>query len=193
MNLWFRMLWMFLTVRQRGAAGLFDTTRLRMTVLPNDLDFNGHVNNGRYLTLADVARMDFVLRTGCARVAWRLRARPVVGDALAKFRRDLRPFQRYEIETRLLAWDEKWVFVEHRFVRGGRVLGVVLMRGVFVAPAGPVTPAALLEALGETRRSPPLPDWVREWSNSCDRLSEVLRAEESLAGVVHAGQAAADD
>ncbi|MES2739359.1 MAG: thioesterase family protein [Pseudomonadota bacterium] len=193
MNLLFRMLWMFITVRWRGAAGLFDTTRLRMMVLPNDLDFNGHVNNGRYLTLADVARMDFVVRTGCARVALRLRAHPVVGDALAKFRRDLRPFQRYQIETRLLAWDEKWVFVEHRFVRRKRVLGVVLMRGVFVAPAGPLTPTALLAAMGETRASPPLPEWVRQWSQSCDRLSEVLRAEESLAGVVHAGRAASAD
>lgn len=158
MNLWFRLIWMLLTVRWRARAGVLDSTVLRMTVLPNDLDFNGHVNNGRYLTLADVARMDFVLRTGAARVALGLRARPIVGDAMAKFRRDLRPFERYDIVTRMLGWDEKWSFMEHRFVRQGRVLGVVVMRGLFVAPGGPVTPAALAAALKADPVSPPVPD-----------------------------------
>jgi acyl-CoA thioesterase FadM len=186
MNLWFRLIWMLLTVRWRARAGALDTTTLRMTVLPNDLDFNGHVNNGRYLTLADVARMDFVLRSGAARVALGLRARPIVGDAMAKFRRDLRLFERYDIETRMLGWDEKWSFMEHRFVRHGRVLGVVVMRGLFVAPDGPVTPAALAYALKVDAQSPPMPAWIMNWSRSCDQLSETLRAEESLAGIVHA-------
>lgn len=186
MNLWFRLIWMLLTVRWRKRAGVLDVTTLRMTVLPNDLDFNGHVNNGRYLTLADVARMDFVLRSGAARVALGLRARPIVGDAMAKFRRDLRLFERYDIETRMLGWDEKWSFMEHRFVRQGRVLGVVVMRGLFVAPDGPVTPATLVAAMQLDPVSPPLPAWVRNWSASCDSLSDTLRAEEAQAGIDHA-------
>lgn len=189
-NLWFRLIWMLLTVRWRTRAGALDTTRLRMTVLPNDLDFNGHVNNGRYLTLADVARMDYVLRTGAAKVALALRARPIVGDAMAKFRRDLKPFQRYTIETRMLGWDEKWSFVEHRFVRHGRVLGVVLMRGLFLGPDGPLAPAALAAAMRIDPVSPPLPDWVLEWQRSCEALSASLRAEEVLAGIVHGARAA---
>jgi acyl-CoA thioesterase FadM len=185
MNLWFRLIWMLLTVRWRAKAGVMDATRLRMTVLPNDLDFNGHVNNGRYLTLADVARMDFVLRTGTARVALAMRARPIVGDAMAKFRRDLRPFQRYDIETRMLGWNEKWSFMEHRFVRDGRVLGVVVMRGLFVAPGGPVTPAQLADALRIDPVSPPLPAWVLAWHQSCEQLSDAVRAEEAETGIVH--------
>ncbi|NRR29477.1 thioesterase family protein [Oxalobacteraceae bacterium] len=182
MNLWLRLIWMLLTLRWRKRAGVMDTTSLGMTVLPNDLDFNGHVNNGRYLTLADVARMDFVLRTGMASIAFGLKARPIVGDAMAKFRRDLKPFQRYTIETRMLGWDEKWAFVEHRFVRGGRVLGVVLMRGLFLAPSGPLAPAMLVKAMRIEHPSPTLPEWVLEWNRSCDALSQVLRAEEAEIG-----------
>ena len=37
--------------------------------MPNDLDFNGHVTNGRYFTLADLGRLDFAIRTGSARIA----------------------------------------------------------------------------------------------------------------------------
>lgn len=181
MNLWLRLLWMLSTWRRRGRAGMFDTTRLTLRVLPNDLDFNGHVNNGRYFTLADIGRMDFVLRTGTAKVALKHKALPIVGDAMAKFRKDLKVFERYEMQTRVLGWDDKWVFMEHRFVRGGRVAGVVVMRGLFRAASGVLTPAFLLGEMGVTSASPDLPAWLREWNASCDSLEAVMREEEKRA------------
>lgn len=178
MNLWIRFLYVIVRAWLGRRAGLFDTTALRLTVLPNDLDVNAHINNGRWLTLADLGRLDYIVRTGSARVAIKRRARPIVGDAAAKFRRGLRAFERYEIRTRLLGWDEKWTFMEHRFVRRGRVAGVVVMRGVFQAQDGLMTPAEFARAFGVPERSPPLPAWVESWSRSCDALSVDLRAEE---------------
>lgn len=180
MNLWLRLIWMLLTVWRRRQVSLLETSSLRMTVMPNDLDFNGHVNNGRFLTLADVGRMDFVLRSGAAKAAFRMRALPIVGDALAKFRRDLKLLERFEIHTRLIGWDDKWTFMEHRFQRHGRVLGVVVIRGLFKGPQGPIPPAAFLAAMQLEAQSPALPAWVLEWSRSCDTLSQALRAEEQI-------------
>jgi acyl-CoA thioesterase FadM len=181
MNLWFRLIWMLLTVRWRSKVSIFETTELTMTVLPTDLDFNVHVNNGRYLTLADVARMDYVLRTGSAKVALALRARPIVGDAVAKFRRDLKPFQRFTVASRTLGWNERWNFLEHRFIRHGRVVGVVVIRGMFVNKDGPLAPPVLARHLGVEDASPELPEWIVQWSASCDKLSEQIRMEEAEA------------
>lgn len=181
MNLWFRLIWMLITVRWRKPASLFDTTTLSMRVWLNDLDANGHMNNGRYLTLADIGRIDYVLRTGSVKVAFARRARPIVGDVLAKFRRDLKPFERFEIQTRLLGWEGKWIFIEHRFVRHQRVAGIVVMRGLFRNAAGPVDPAVFLDALNSTRESPILPAWVREWHHGLDALTAALRIEEASA------------
>ena len=178
MNLWFRLVWMLLTLRRRGRAGVFDTTVLRMRVWPNDLDFNGHMTNGRYFTVADVGRMDYVLRTGSLKVALQHRAKPIVADATARFRRELKPLQRFELHTRLLGWDDKWTFMEHRFVCDGRVAGVVVMRGVFVAKSGPVPPGVFSQALGVNPQSPPLPQHLVEWSQSCDLLADAIRDEE---------------
>lgn len=178
MNLWFRLIWMLLTARLRGPIQLFDTAVLRLRVLPNDLDLNGHVNNGRYFTLADLGRLDFVIRTGAARVAIANRAIPVIGDAVAKFRKDLKPFQRYDLQTRLLGWDDKWTFVEQRFVSGGRVAGVVVVRGLFRSAAGPIRPSTFLAGLSKNVASPSLPDWALAWHRSCDALGEALREEE---------------
>ncbi len=181
MNLWLRLIWMLLTVWRRRQVSILDSSTLSMSVMPNDLDFNGHVNNGRFLTLADVGRMDFVLRSGAAKAAFRMRALPIVGDSLAKFRRDLKLFERFEIQTRLLGWDNKWTFMEHRFLRHDRVLGVVVIRGLFKGPQGPIAPGDFLAAMRLPAASPALPDWVTDWSRSCDALSQSLRAEEQSA------------
>jgi acyl-CoA thioesterase FadM len=161
---------------------LLATTRVRLRVWPNDLDVNLHVNNGRYLALADIGRMHWFVRTGALAVARRQNAFPVVGDAIAKFRRDLKVFQAFEIHTRLLGWDHKWGFIEHRFVRNHRVIGVVAIRGVFKTPGGSLDPETLLTGLAHAGSTPQLPEWTNCFQRSSELLSETLRAEESVKG-----------
>jgi acyl-CoA thioesterase FadM len=175
---WIRLLRVGIAVAGAPRIGVLATTRIRMRVWPNDLDLNLHVNNGRYLALADLARMDWFVRSGALAVARRERAFPLIGDAIAKFRRDLKLFQKFEIQTRMLGWDERWGFLEHRFVRGGRVLGVVCVRGVFKGRSGLIEPQFFLSTVGADSASPPLPQWVVEWNTSCESLSTVLRSEE---------------
>lgn len=178
MNLWFRLLLMMIRRPWRKPVTGLETTVITMRVWPLDLDFNRHVTNGRYFTLADVGRMDFVLRSGAFRAAFRHKAIPVVGDVSGKFRRELKLFQRFEVHTRMLGWDEKWSFVEHRFWKDGRIIAVVVMRGLFRSRSGTVTPSELAKTLGLEEESPPLPQWLCEWSASCDRLGALLREAE---------------
>ncbi|MCB2386225.1 thioesterase family protein [Thalassolituus alkanivorans] len=178
MNLWFRLLLMLLRRPWRKPVGGLDTTVVKMRVWPLDLDFNRHVTNGRYFTMADVGRMDYVLRSGAYKVALRHKAFPVVGDVWGKFRRELRLFEAFEIHSRMLGWDDKWVFVEHRFMRKERVIGVVMMRGLFRSAKGLVDPQEFIAEMNLAPQSPPLPDWLSAWSESCDGMSSQLRDEE---------------
>ncbi len=179
MNLWLRLIGLLLTSFFKGRADLSDTTRLRLTVWPSDLDLNLHVNNGRYFTMADLGRTDFVVRTGLTQFILKNRARPVVGDAMAKFRKDLKLFQRFTLETRLLGWNEKWFFIEHRFVRHGRVVGTVVMRGLFVGLAGTIKPAEIVDSLGMASERPQLPEWVVQWNGTCEGVAARIREEEA--------------
>ncbi|PIQ42090.1 MAG: thioesterase [Thalassolituus sp. CG17_big_fil_post_rev_8_21_14_2_50_53_8] len=178
MNLWFRLLLILLRRPWRKPVGGLDTTVVKMRVWPLDLDFNRHVTNGRYFTMADVGRMDYVLRSGAYKVALRHKAFPVVGDVWGKFRRELRLFEAFEIHSRMLGWDDKWVFVEHRFMRKERVIGVVIMRGLFRSAKGLVDPQEFIAEMNLAPQSPPLPDWLSAWSESCDGMSSQLRDEE---------------
>ncbi|AOE61193.1 thioesterase family protein [Pseudomonas corrugata] len=178
MNLWFRLLLMLFRRPWRKPMAPLETTVVRMRVWPLDLDFNRHVTNGRYFTLADVGRMDYVLRSGAYKVALSNRAVPIVGDVWGKFRRELKLFEAFEVHTRMLGWDEKWSFMEHRFMSRGRVVGVVVMRGLFRSAKGTIAPAEFIRALGLDEQPPAMPDWLSAWSRSCDDLSLELRLEE---------------
>jgi acyl-CoA thioesterase FadM len=162
---------------------LLETSRVRLRAWPNDLDLNLHVNNGRYLSLADLGRLDWFVRTGVFQLARQHNAVPVIGDAIAKFRRELKAWQTFEIHTRMAGWDERWGFIEHRFVRQGRVIGVVAIRGVFRGPNGSLTPGELMAGLGVSMTSPSLPAWIREWHAGCESLTQTLRSEEAERGV----------
>ena len=76
MNLYLRLLWLLWHMRGMATRGLFDESRLNFRVLPNDLDINGHMNNGRYLTLIDLMLVEYFVRIGFAAVMLKRGWRP---------------------------------------------------------------------------------------------------------------------
>jgi acyl-CoA thioesterase FadM len=180
---WLRLARVGFGLISKSKVDLLATTSVHFRVWPNDLDFNVHVNNGRYLALADIGRIHWFVLTGVLGVARQHKAFPIIGDAIAKFRQDLKLFERFEIHTRLIGWDRKWGFLEHRFVRKDRVIGVVAIRGVFKGPGGPLDPGLLLAGVAHLAPSPDLPEWANRFHQGGNLLSELLREEERSQGV----------
>eukprot|EP00913_Durusdinium_trenchii_P027013 g25348.t1 len=120
MNLWLRLFWLIATAWRRpplilpGAA-----SRLRFRVWPHDVDTSLHMNNGRYWTLMDLGRADLVIRSGLWRPVLKNGWTPVVSAGKIRFRRELRPFKAFDLETRLMFWDETRFVIEHRFLEHG--------------------------------------------------------------------------
>ncbi|MGE3247613.1 MAG: thioesterase family protein [Beijerinckiaceae bacterium] len=117
MNLWLRILLLLLATPFRPKLKPpFDVSRLTFRVWPNDLDTNLHMNNGRYLTVMDLGRLDLTLRMGLAGHARRNGWMPILSAANVLFRRELRPFQKYVLETRILWWSQTHFVMEHRML-----------------------------------------------------------------------------
>src|SRR5215475_11121393 len=180
---WLRLFAVGLSLIGKSKVDLLATTRVRLRVWPNDLDYNLHVNNGRYLALAQISGAYWFVRTGSMGIARQHKAFPVIGDELAKFRHDLKVFQTFEIHTRVIGWDSKWVFFEHRFVRKDRVVGVIAGRAVLKAQSGPIDPQVVSPELGHRAPSPELPAWVKCFDQSTELLSELIRDEERSKGL----------
>jgi acyl-CoA thioesterase FadM len=177
MVMMFRFLGTWLSHRRRGPLDVLGTSILHMRVWPNDLDLNIHMNNGRYFSAADIGRLDWWLRTGVWRTTLARGWGPVAGDVAGRFSRSLAPFQRFELHSRLLCWDEKWLFTEHRFISRGQVTAVIVVRYLFRSSTAQQSPASVLALVGHTDPSPPLPDWVRDWHTAQNELTASLKAE----------------
>ena len=179
MNLLFRLfktlaLWILAPSR----LGLLEESVVRYRVWPNDLDTNFHMNNGRYMTLMDLGRLDLLLRNGSIRHLLGRRWYPVLASCLIRFRRPLNLFQRFEIRTRIVAWDEKWIYLEQRMLRGGDLVLHAYLKGVFVARAGGSVPITrLLELMGKREAPPPMPPGLAAWIEAEGKAAREARGE----------------
>jgi len=143
--------------------GLLDTSVLRLRVWPTDMDFNLHLNDGRYVSIAGVGRVDLMSRTGLLRPAMRRRWYPVVGATIIRYRREIKSFEKFTLHSRIAGWDEKWFYFEHRFEKEGTVAAIAYARGVMRTREGAVPSNDVLALIGYHAPSPDLPDAVRRW------------------------------
>jgi acyl-CoA thioesterase FadM len=166
------MISVLINAARRGGLGLLEDSTVPLRVWPTDVDTQGHMNNGRYLSLMDLGRTDLAVRTGLLRLWVSHRWRPLVGGAWVRYRKPLAPLDRYTLHTRLACWDDKWLYYEHRFERHGEVYASAWVKGLVRGRAGNIRPAEMLAALGVFSPSPPLPPAVVTW-NEADRLARV--------------------
>lgn len=97
---------------------ILETTTVGGLCLTNDIDWLlYHMNNARYLRELDFARVDFYERTDLYRTIKRKGGSVFQGAATIRYRRFIRPYHRFHIQSRIIYWDDQSVYMEHRFVR----------------------------------------------------------------------------
>lgn len=140
-------------------------------MLPTDLDANLHMNNGRYLSIMDLGRLDLTVRNGLLRATLGRGWRPVVGSIVIRYRRSLDPLQRYDLRTRAVCWDEKWIYLEQRFERDGELAAIGLVKALFIGKGGTVPTRDVFATVGFAGDSPPMPEAIELWRRSEASLS----------------------
>ncbi|WP_082813042.1 acyl-CoA thioesterase [Cellulomonas timonensis] len=152
----------------------FDEYRTPMRVMPNDLDLLRHMNNGVFFTLLDIGRVDLLVRSGAQRAVSQEGWYPVVVGESMRFRRSLVLWERFEIVTRVLGWDERVVYLEQRFERRARGGGSEVVAEAWIVArflrraGGPVPSTDVAAAFGLDGPSPAVPEPVLAWSRALD-------------------------
>ena len=166
MNRLLRLWWVLWRARRGTALAPTDVSRVPFRVLPNDLDVQKHMNNGVYLSLMDLGRIDLMVRSG---VWGELTARgyyPVIVSSTITYRRSLELWQTYELETRMVGIDDIAGYVEQRFVRDGEICARAVIKARFLKKSGGIVPIPeLAELFGLDPVNHPLPAWLAEWSD----------------------------
>lgn len=162
-----RLLILLFTSRGRSRLHVLDTCVTPFRVWLNDLDVLLHMNNGRYFTILDLARVDLMMRSGLWQQLKAQRWYPVVTLETMRFHRSLELGDRYDVQTRVIGWDEKHIFIEQGFVRDDVLVALSVVRARFLKRSGGiVTTAELMRWSGVTQLSPALPEWVARWSEA---------------------------
>lgn len=148
-------------------------------VWPNDIDLFGHMNNGVYLTIMDLARTDMLIRSRMMGGVISRKWYPVVAAEAIRFKRSLKPFTRYEIETEVVCWDHRAFYIVQTFTQGDNFIAKAVVEARFLSTSGRKIPAAdLIELAGRKEASPPMPEWIANWQSAQPAMSDVKYIEE---------------
>lgn len=145
MNLLLRLVYVFIlsAFRERPTPNALES-RLTLRTLPSDLDVNLHMNNGRYLTICDLNRVDMFIRTGLLKIMLRKNWMPMIADHTMTYRKPLKMFERFDVSLTVTHWDEKFFYMTHTFTAGDRIAAEGTSKAVIRSREGVVNPADVI-------------------------------------------------
>jgi acyl-CoA thioesterase FadM len=156
-------------IRPLPRIGILDEDRIRMRVWPNDIDFNFHLNNSRYLRCMDYGRIHIMTVNGLLASAIRERWMPLVGSVDVTYRRSLDLFAPFELCTRTLCWDERWIYMEQSFHSKAGLAAVAWVKGLFRSRQGNIPPQAVVDLVSPGLQSPPVSESLMHWNEITKR------------------------
>lgn len=189
MNLWLRLLALAASVLFRRRLSLpGDASVLAMAVLPNDIDLNGHVNNGRLSTIMDLGCLDLVARSALRPAVLRNGWRPIIASAQVRYKRQMGMFASFRLETRILHWEGSTLVIGQEVTRRGKVVASAMVRGGLYCPArkGFVPMREAFLAVGIDATSPVASDAVLRFLASEGARGAAAREAGLTAGTVPA-------
>jgi acyl-CoA thioesterase FadM len=147
-----------------------DVSIINFRVLPTDLDLNFHMNNGRYLTIMDIGRTEFLIRFGMLKIVLSEKLSPVAGGVNIIYFKALNPFDKYQLQTSLTSWDDHWFYLKQDFVREGKVVARAIAKVTFLKKGKKLNTTELLTKLNHTEKKLEFPSY----------LNNILEGEKKL-------------
>ena len=94
------------------------------------MDYNLHKSNSTYFSDLDISRTALATRLIVAALkpghielekqGYKGPMNVILGSVHTSFHREIKPYELYEIRSRLLGWDKKWMIIGSWFVRPGK-------------------------------------------------------------------------
>ena len=173
MRLRFRFLWLILASYFKKPISILDETTINLIVLPNDIDIT-KVTNDRYNAIMDLGRMDFAFRIGLRNAMVKNKWIPVATFITVRFRYPLKIFQKYQLKTRIIWWDENVFYWEQLFQRKGRIVATGHVCGT-VHKNGIVPSKDILAIIGPSVSKPDRPETVAKLIEAENLIHETQR------------------
>jgi acyl-CoA thioesterase FadM len=138
---------------------VLDEFVLDLRVLPNDIDIT-KITNDRFLALMDLGRMDIAFRTGLLKSMFKHKWVPLATFDTIRFRYPLKMFQKYQLRTRVVWWDNTTMYFKQVFERKGRVVASGYVCATLLGSNGAIPPDKVIAETGQSVTKPDEPEIV---------------------------------
>lgn len=168
MNLYLRFVLILIKAWFAKKQAILAESVLNFRVLPFDCDINFHLNNARYLSFMDLGRIRLMGQGKLLAQIYKERWLPVVTAIEISFIRALSPWQRFQLVSRVVGWDENYIYIEQRFETVKGLAAIALVKGTFVINGKKCRMQEIMDTVEPGVQSPPLPNIITQWKDFTD-------------------------
>lgn len=159
-----------LQVKKGNTLTFKDTSEISFRCRLSDIDNFLEMNNGRVFTLYDMGRTDFAVRSGLGKQLLKQRWGLVVAGSTIQYRRRIRAFEKVTMKTKIVAFDERWIYIEQSMWVKGKPCSSALLRTGVTKGGKVIETARILAALDQSDWALPPSGYVEEWiASDADR------------------------
>ena len=137
---------------------------INLMVLPQDIDPFMELNNGRYVTLLDLGRFGYSINVNINKLLKQNKWSLTITGTYNNYRHRLRLFQRFQLKTKLLGYDEKWFYFFQKAVKNDKTYMASVVRFSFTSKDGIVFPKEVVKTMGQEYNPGKLDEWVQDLS-----------------------------
>ena len=131
--------------------------------LPVDLDIWMELNNGRTLTLYDIARIPLVQRVGFLKMLKQNQWSFTIAGSSVRYRKRVTVFNKLEARSNIVGRDKRFLYIAQSMWNKGEATSSALFRVAITSCEGIVPTDVWAKAMGVPEWNPTLPDWVQAW------------------------------
>lgn len=142
---------------------LFDRVSLKRRPTLFDMDDTWHMSNASYLKFMTRGRLEHTIASGLYKQMAAQRCRILLANSEITYIKALQLHQDFYLRTRLLGWDEKYLYYDQRLDTEDTLYTHALLRCVPQHQKNTLTPRVFLEMTGFNRLSPALPEYIDSW------------------------------
>ncbi len=164
--------------RKAPELGLFERHESHIRIYPWDLDIFMELNNGRTLTLYDIARLALAKRIGLWKMMRADKMTMTVAGVSVQYRKRITIWQKITMSAQCVGADDRFLYIVQNCYRGGEPCGQALLRMAFVK-GGIVSPREVIAKHYPDIEYPPLPEWVEGYIHAASNRPWPPESEKS--------------
>ena len=141
---------------------LYEESKIKLRVFPQDIDPFMELNNGRYVTLLDLGRFGYGANVKISKFLNEHKWSLTIVGTYNEYRFRLRLFQKFTLKTKIIGYDEKWFYFFQKAERNNKTHMASVVKFAFTSKKGIVFPKEVIKAMGEEYNPDKLPSWITE-------------------------------